>query len=236
MAASSEMLGRVRKLARSMRQSVESGFTAIAPDSMKDELSNMTFVYNDAANELQQRKARIDDRIERFSVSRSLGAVDRGDLILHVIDGPENVTDQDAQILSYAVERGNDVAGVVMMTQVMQTIHGQETKIPPPPVAPPEKRAPDDIGATGILEAKDENVAIGVPLPGLVKEVKVKVNQVVKAGEPLWFESADDVVALASERSVGMEVSYGEDDVLKVYDLAKFDFKGINIALSSPGA
>lgn len=77
------------------------------------------------------------------------------------------------------------IAGVVMMTQVMQTIHGQETKIPPPPVAPPEKRAADDIGATGILEAKDENVAIGVPLPGLVKEVKVKVNQVVKAGEPL---------------------------------------------------
>jgi GTP-binding protein len=53
-----------------------------------------------------RRKARIDDRIERFSVSQSLRAVDRGDLIIHVIDGPEGVTDQDAQILSYAVERG----------------------------------------------------------------------------------------------------------------------------------
>jgi len=47
---------------------------------------------------------------------------------------------------------------------------------------------------------------------------------------------AKDVTALASERSVGMEVSYGEDDVLKVLDLAKFDFTGTNIALSSPGA
>jgi aspartate-semialdehyde dehydrogenase len=47
---------------------------------------------------------------------------------------------------------------------------------------------------------------------------------------------ADDVVALASERSVGREVSYGEDKVLRVHDLAKFDFKGIDIALSSPGA
>ena len=36
-----------------------------------------------------RRKARIDDRVERFSVSRSLSAVDRGDLIIHVIDGPE---------------------------------------------------------------------------------------------------------------------------------------------------
>ena len=52
-----------------------------------------------------RRKARIDNRIEHFSVSRSLRAVDRGDLIIHVIDGPEGVTDQDAQILSYAVQR-----------------------------------------------------------------------------------------------------------------------------------
>jgi aspartate-semialdehyde dehydrogenase len=47
---------------------------------------------------------------------------------------------------------------------------------------------------------------------------------------------ADEVVALASERSVGREVSFGEDEVLKVRDLATFDFKGIDIVLSSPGA
>ncbi|HYD32696.1 MAG TPA: aspartate-semialdehyde dehydrogenase [Azospirillaceae bacterium] len=47
---------------------------------------------------------------------------------------------------------------------------------------------------------------------------------------------ADEVIALASEKSVGKEVSYGEDQVLKVQDLAKFDFKGVDIALSSPGA
>lgn len=46
----------------------------------------------------------------------------------------------------------------------------------------------------------------------------------------------DEVVALASARSVGREISFGEDDVLKVQDLAKFDFKGTDIVLSSPGA
>lgn len=46
----------------------------------------------------------------------------------------------------------------------------------------------------------------------------------------------DDVVALASERSVGREVSFGDDKTLKVQDLAKFDFTGWDIALSSPGA
>ena len=46
----------------------------------------------------------------------------------------------------------------------------------------------------------------------------------------------DEVIALASERSVGKEVSYGDDEVLKVEDLATFDFDGVDIVLSSPGA
>ncbi|MFO1154712.1 MAG: aspartate-semialdehyde dehydrogenase [Rhodospirillales bacterium] len=46
----------------------------------------------------------------------------------------------------------------------------------------------------------------------------------------------DEVVALASARSVHKEVSFGEDDVLRVKDLATFDFRGIDIVLSSPGA
>jgi len=45
-----------------------------------------------------------------------------------------------------------------------------------------------------------------------------------------------EVVALASERSVGNQVSFGEDDILTVQDLAKFDFRGVDIVLSSPGA
>ncbi len=47
---------------------------------------------------------------------------------------------------------------------------------------------------------------------------------------------ADDVMALASERSAGVSVSYGEDEELKVQDLSSFDFKGTDIVLSSPGA
>jgi aspartate-semialdehyde dehydrogenase len=46
---------------------------------------------------------------------------------------------------------------------------------------------------------------------------------------------ADEVIALASSRSTGMEVSFG-DDTLQVRNLADFDFKGVDIVLSSPGA
>ena len=47
---------------------------------------------------------------------------------------------------------------------------------------------------------------------------------------------ADEVVALASHRSVGKEISYGDDDILKCQDLETYDFKGTDIVLSSPGA
>ncbi len=46
----------------------------------------------------------------------------------------------------------------------------------------------------------------------------------------------DELVVLASPRSAGMEVSFGEDRILKVQRLDRFDFKGIDIVLSSPGA
>ena len=45
-----------------------------------------------------------------------------------------------------------------------------------------------------------------------------------------------DVTAVASSRSIGMEVSYGEDDILKVKNLEEFDFETTDIVLSSPGA
>jgi len=46
----------------------------------------------------------------------------------------------------------------------------------------------------------------------------------------------DDIVALASERSIGTEISFGEISVLKARNLAEFDFRGTDIVLSSPGA
>ncbi len=45
-----------------------------------------------------------------------------------------------------------------------------------------------------------------------------------------------EVYALASERSAGGEVSFGDKKVLKVQDLDRFDFKGVDIGLFSPGA
>ena len=46
---------------------------------------------------------------------------------------------------------------------------------------------------------------------------------------------ADHVTALASSRSIGAEISFGEDKTLKVSDLEGYDFSDTDIALFSPG-
>jgi signal transduction histidine kinase len=61
MLAAIPTLVRIRRMARDARESVDAGYTSIAPERLKDELSSLTFVHNDAMTELAQRHARIDD-------------------------------------------------------------------------------------------------------------------------------------------------------------------------------
>ena len=60
-------------------------------------------------------------------------------------------------------------------------------------------------------------------------------QEILNILEELRFP-ADEVIPLASERSVGKEVSYGDDKRLKVRDLSTFDFEGVDLGLFSPGA
>src|SRR5262245_64994588 len=62
-----------------------------------------------------------------------------------------------------------------------------------PPTAPPEHPArspyPNSIAASGVVEARTENISIGAALSGLVLEVYVPSNRAgtpVKAGQPLF--------------------------------------------------
>ena len=60
-----------------------------------------------------RRKARIDEPIEKYSIMRSLRAVDRSDVVLMVIDAVEGVTEQDKKIVGYAHEAGKGLIIVV---------------------------------------------------------------------------------------------------------------------------
>ena len=53
-----------------------------------------------------RKKGRVSAKIEKFSVMRALRSMDRCDVALLLIDSPEGVTDQDAHVAGYALERG----------------------------------------------------------------------------------------------------------------------------------
>ncbi|MGE5626434.1 MAG: ribosome biogenesis GTPase Der [Bacillota bacterium] len=53
-----------------------------------------------------RRKSRVDDMIEKFSIVKTLQAIDRAEVVIAVLDASEGITEQDASLLGLAVERG----------------------------------------------------------------------------------------------------------------------------------
>ncbi|MBM7854633.1 GTP-binding protein [Desulfohalotomaculum tongense] len=60
-----------------------------------------------------RRRKKIELAAERYSVIRSLRAVDRSDVVLMVIDATEGVTEQDKRIAGYAEEKGKAIIIVI---------------------------------------------------------------------------------------------------------------------------
>ena len=60
-----------------------------------------------------RKKSKVNERIEKFSVMRSLLAIERADVCLMMIDANEGVTDQDAKIAGEAHEAGKGIIIVV---------------------------------------------------------------------------------------------------------------------------
>ena len=64
----------------------------------------VTFILVDTAG--MRRRGRIDAALERYSVIRSLRAIDRADVVLMLIDAVDGVTEQDKKIAGYVHESG----------------------------------------------------------------------------------------------------------------------------------
>jgi GTP-binding protein len=53
-----------------------------------------------------RKRGRISDNVEKYSTMRSLGAVDRSQIVVLMIDAVDGVTEQDTKIAGYALEQG----------------------------------------------------------------------------------------------------------------------------------
>jgi len=91
----------VSDIAGTTRDAIDSNF--------ENEFGKYTFI--DTAG--VRRKSKIKENIEKFSIMRTLFAIERSDVCLLMIDGTEGVTDQDAKIAGEAHEAGKGVIIVV---------------------------------------------------------------------------------------------------------------------------
>ncbi|MEG0687960.1 MAG: ribosome biogenesis GTPase Der [Hungatella sp.] len=77
-------------------------------DVDKEVLHNGTeYVFIDTAG--LRRKSKIKEELERYSIIRTVTAVERADVVVVVIDAEEGVTEQDAKIAGIAHERGKGI-------------------------------------------------------------------------------------------------------------------------------
>lgn len=53
-----------------------------------------------------RRRGKVQEKLEKFSVMQALGALERCDVALILLDADEGITEQDTKVLGYAFERG----------------------------------------------------------------------------------------------------------------------------------
>ncbi|MFU8814236.1 MAG: ribosome biogenesis GTPase Der [Pseudomonadales bacterium] len=56
-----------------------------------------------------RRKGRVDEIVEKFSVVKTLKAIERAHVVILVMDAQEGLVDQDLHLLSYAVDAGTGI-------------------------------------------------------------------------------------------------------------------------------
>lgn len=68
------------------------------------ERENQNYVLIDTAG--VRRRGRIDEKVEKFSVIKTLQAIKDANVVVLVVDAREGITDQDLHLLGYAIEAG----------------------------------------------------------------------------------------------------------------------------------
>lgn len=73
-----------------------------------------------------RKKGRIYENVEKYSLIRSLKAIERSDVCVLVIDAEEGIIEHDKHILSYAIESGK---GVVIVVNKWDTIKDPDKEL-----------------------------------------------------------------------------------------------------------
>ena len=92
---------------------IVSNIAGTTRDAIDSYFENETGKYNFIDTAGIRRKSKVEENIEKYSVMRSLLAIERADICLLLIDATEGVTDQDTKIAGEAHEAGKGIIIVV---------------------------------------------------------------------------------------------------------------------------
>src|SRR5437016_4134452 len=101
------------------------------------------------------------------------------------------------------------LASVVVVRS--RTVHASV----PPPSAPPAAAFSSKVGAVGLVEAASENIAISLPVSGLVTSVSVKAGDSVAKGQRLFSLDDRDLRAELALRQSALTVAQAKLDKLR---------------------
>jgi GTP-binding protein len=100
-----------------------SGIPGTTRDAIDSTLEHggQTYVFTDTAGIRRQRS--VTERLERFSVMMAMRSLDSADIAAIVLDANETPSDQDARILSLAIDRGK---GVILIANKWDLVRGAD--------------------------------------------------------------------------------------------------------------
>ena len=102
------------------------------PGTTRDSI-NVTLHYNDEPLILidtagVRRRGRIKETVEKFSVIKTLQAIDDANVVIMMLDARESITDQDASLLGYILEQGRALVLAVNKWDRLSQDHRDEIR------------------------------------------------------------------------------------------------------------
>ena len=106
------------------QRSIVSNIAGTTRDAIDSRFENEfgKYVFIDTAG--IRKKSKVNESIEKFSVMRTLLAIERADVCLVLIDATEGVTDQDAKFLGEAHEAGKGIIIVINKWDAVEKENG----------------------------------------------------------------------------------------------------------------
>lgn len=103
-----------------------SGTTRDSVDTMVTR-GNYSYLFIDTAG--IRRKGKTKEKLEKFSILKSLGAMNRCDIAVVLIDAEEGITEQDTKVIGYVLDAGRALIILVNKWDLLEKDKKQQKKV-----------------------------------------------------------------------------------------------------------